>query len=48
MIQGLKLIYLMSNLKNFSRLLPTAPCLARILDEPVELRGYHLQTGVSL
>lgn len=27
--------------------MPTTPCIARILDEPIELEGYRLDPGVS-
>lgn len=30
-----------------SRIVPTTPCIARILDEPIELGGYRLDSGVS-
>lgn len=30
------------------RIRPTAFCLARILEEDMELSGYHLKAGVSL
>lgn len=29
------------------RIVPTTPCIARILDEPIELEGYRLDPGVS-
>lgn len=29
------------------RMMPTTPCIARILDEPVELEEYRLEPGVS-
>lgn len=28
--------------------MPTTPCIARILDEPIELGGYHLDSGVRI
>ena len=28
-------------------MIPTTTCIARILDESIELSGYHLTTGVS-
>lgn len=31
----------------YSRIVPTTPCIARILDEPIELGGYRLDPGVS-
>ncbi|XP_033216007.1 ecdysone 20-monooxygenase isoform X2 [Belonocnema kinseyi] len=37
--------YLKACINESFRLLPTAPCLARILDEPAELGGYHLESG---
>ncbi|XP_051166696.1 ecdysone 20-monooxygenase isoform X1 [Leptopilina boulardi] len=37
--------YLRACITEAFRLLPTAPCLARILDEPAELGGYSLQAG---
>ena len=45
----LMLVYnlLLKILLFYYRLLPTAPCLARILDEPAELEGYQLPAGVS-
>jgi len=30
-----------------SRIVPTTPCIARILDEPIQLGEYRLDTGVS-
>ncbi|XP_035740287.1 ecdysone 20-monooxygenase-like isoform X1 [Vespa mandarinia] len=37
--------YLRACINEAFRLVPTAPCIARILDEPIELDGYHLNAG---
>nr|XP_050859270.1 ecdysone 20-monooxygenase isoform X3 [Vespula vulgaris] len=37
--------YLRACINEAFRLVPTAPCIARILDEPIELDGYHLDAG---
>lgn len=39
--------YLRACITEAFRIIPTAPCIARILDEPIELSGYHLKAGVS-
>ncbi|XP_033298901.1 ecdysone 20-monooxygenase isoform X3 [Bombus bifarius] len=39
--------YLRACITESFRMIPTTTCIARILDEPIELSGYHLTTGVS-
>ncbi|EZA58896.1 Ecdysone 20-monooxygenase [Ooceraea biroi] len=37
--------YLRACISESFRILPTTPCIARILDEPIELEKYHLNAG---
>ncbi|XP_076235574.1 cytochrome P450 family 24 subfamily A member shade [Calliopsis andreniformis] len=37
--------YLRACITESFRMIPTTTCIARILDEPIELSGYHLTTG---
>ncbi|XP_058792402.1 ecdysone 20-monooxygenase isoform X2 [Phymastichus coffea] len=38
-------VYIQAFINEVFRLLPTAPCIARILEDPVDLGDYHLATG---
>ncbi|XP_033182861.2 cytochrome P450 family 24 subfamily A member shade isoform X2 [Bombus vancouverensis nearcticus] len=40
--------YLRACITESFRMIPTTTCIARILDEPIELSGYHLTTGTTV
>ncbi|KAG7204184.1 hypothetical protein KM043_002021 [Ampulex compressa] len=40
--------YLRACISEAFRIVPTTPCIARILDEPIELEGYHLNSGTVI
>ncbi|XP_071868809.1 cytochrome P450 family 24 subfamily A member shade isoform X2 [Bombus fervidus] len=40
--------YLRACITESFRIIPTTTCIARILDEPIELSGYHLTTGTTV